>query len=80
VELARTFLDDDLREWEAYVSGGRPGGARGARIYFVCLTTPLERPRFVAHESRDPAAAERELRGLNESDLAALFRTAEPIP
>jgi hypothetical protein len=78
--MARTFMDDGLREWEAYVSGARPGGARGARIYFVCLTTPLERPRSVPHASRDPAAAERELREMSDSDLASLFRTAEPIP
>lgn len=78
--MARTFMDDSLREWEAYVSGGRPGAARGARIYFVCLTALLERPRFIAHASRDPAEAERELRGMSESDLASLFRATEPIP
>lgn len=78
--MARTFMDDGLREWEAYVSGGRPGGARGAGIYFVCLTTPLERPRFVAHASRDPVAAERELRAMSESDLTSLLRAATPIP
>jgi hypothetical protein len=78
--MARTFLSDDLLEWEAYVSGGRPGSEHGARIYFVCLTRPLERPRFVAHESRDPAVAERELLRMSEDELRRLLETAQPVP
>ena len=78
--MARVFLDDELLEWEAYVSGGRPGGARGAHFFFVCLTKALERPRFVPHSTRDPAAAERELRELSEAGLLELFRGSQPIP
>ncbi len=78
--MPRTFLDDDLLEWEAYVSGGKPGSERGAAIYFVCLSAPLERPRFVSHSSRDPSAAERELRQMSESDLVQFFKSAQPIP
>lgn len=78
--MARVFMDDDLLEWEAYVSGGRPESERGARVFFVCLTNPLERPRFVPHESRDPAAAERDLGRWSDAELLELFRGARPIP
>ena len=49
---SRTFLDEGMVRWEAYVSGGQPNTARAARIYFVCLEDPFEPPRWVPHESR----------------------------
>lgn len=77
--LRRTFLDEDLMEWEAYVSGGQPQTAEAARIYFVCLTDPFVRPRWVRHESGDVAAAERQLREFSEEQLVALLGTATPL-
>lgn len=77
--LRRTFLDEDLLEWEAYVSGGQPHTAEAARIYFVCLTDPFVRPRWVRHGSGDVAAAERELRDLTEAQLVELLGTATPL-
>lgn len=77
--MARAFVDDNLLEWEAYVSGGKPGGPRGARIYFVCLSAVLERPRSTPHASQDPAAAERALREMSEADLLELFRASQPL-
>lgn len=59
--MRRTFLDEDLLEWEAYVTGGQPNTSFAARVFFVCLSDPFERPRWVAHESGDVAVAEREL-------------------
>ena len=77
--MRRTFHDESLREWEAYVSGGQPDTEAAARIYFLCLTEPRERARFVTHESRDVAAAESELRGLDDDDLLTMLREAEPL-
>lgn len=77
--MRRTFHDESLREWEAYVSGGQPDTEAAARIYFLCLSEPRERARFVAHESRDVAAAESELRGLDDDDLLTMLREAEPL-
>lgn len=74
-----TFSDDQFDEWEAYVSGGQPGGKAAARIMFVCTSTPTLRPRQVIHESGDPAAAEQELARMDEAALAELFARAEPI-
>lgn len=71
--MRRAFLDEGLLEWEAYVSGGQPGSEAAARIYFVCLTDPYERPRWVRHESGDVAEAHRELRSLSDKELVELL-------
>lgn len=77
--MRRTFLDEDLLEWEAYVTGGQPGTPLAARIFFVCLTDPFERPRWVRHESGDVAAAERDLNDLSDQELLALLGDARPL-
>ncbi|NIW36721.1 MAG: hypothetical protein GWN32_09360 [Gemmatimonadetes bacterium] len=74
-----TFMDDQFDEWEAYVSGGQPGGKAAARIMFVCLSTPAQRPRQIIHESGDPATAEQQLAQMDEARLAELFARSEPI-
>ena len=51
-----------------------------ARLLFVCVTTPDRRPRFVIHESGDPAEAEHELYHMDENRLLELFGSSEPIP
>lgn len=77
--MRRTFHDESLREWEAYVSGGQPEGKAPARIYFLCLTEPRERARYLAHESGDVATAEREVRQLSDDELLELLAEAEPL-
>lgn len=76
--MAREFMDDDMMRWEAYVSGGQPGGAKAARIYFLSLDSPLARARFVPHESGNVAEAERELRAMSDDDLRELLATSVP--
>lgn len=77
--MRRIFHDESLREWEAYVSGGQPETEAAARIYFLCLTEPRERARFVAHESQDVAEAERELSRSDDDELLEMLRSAEPL-
>lgn len=77
--MRRTFLDENLLEWEAYVSGGQPGTRAAARIYFNCLTDRTRRPLYVAHEGGDVAAAHRALGELDTAGLLALLDTAEPL-
>lgn len=77
--MRRTFLDEDLLEWEAYVTGGQPDTPLAARIFFVCLTDPFERPRWVRHESGDVAVAERELDDLDDQDLLVMLEEARPL-
>jgi len=77
--VRRTFHDEDLREWEAYVSGGQPGTEAAARIFFLCLTAPGERARYVPHESGDVATAEKDLLKLDEADLLGLLEDATPL-
>lgn len=77
--MRRTFHDESLREWEAYVSGGQPETEAAARIYFLCLTEPRERARFVTHESRDVAEAERDLHRLEDGDLLEMLQDAETL-
>ena len=74
--MRRTVIDADLLEWEAYVSGGQPDSPASARIYFVCLTDPYERPRWIRHESGDVAAAHRDLHSSSEDRLLELLSEA----
>lgn len=79
--MRRTFYDEDLREWEAYVTGGQPGTEAAARIYFLCLSEPNRRARFVAHESGDVATAERELLEMDDEELLSLLESdSDPLP
>lgn len=77
--LSRTFLDGGMIRWEAYVSGGQPNTPQAARIYFVCLEDPFERPRWVGHESRSVAEATRALAGMSDDDLIELLDQANPL-
>ena len=74
--MAREFMDDDMMRWEAYVSGGQPDGPKAARIYFLSLDSPLARARFVPHDSRSVATAERELRAMSDDDLRELLQAS----
>lgn len=69
--MARTFMDDDMANWEAYVSGGQPGGAKAARIFFLCLDSTMNRARFIPHESGSVADAQRALVEMSDDDLRA---------
>lgn len=77
--MRRTFHDENLREWEVYVTGGQPETDAAARIFFLCLTEKRERPRFLEHESRDVAEAEREIRELSDRELLERLRSARPL-
>lgn len=77
--MRRTFMDEQFDEWEAYVSGGQLGGKAAARIMFVCLSRPEREPRFVVHDSGDPADAETDLHGMSEQGLIELFARSEPL-
>jgi hypothetical protein len=77
--MRRTFLDPNLLEWEAYVSGGQPGTRAAARIYFNCLTDRARRPLFVTHQGGDVAEAQRALGELDKAALVALLDRAEPL-
>lgn len=77
--MRRTFYDEDFLEWEAYVSGGQPEGDAAARLYFLCLTEPSRRARFVREESGNTARAERKLRELDDSELLTLLKRSAPL-
>ena len=77
--LSREFMDADMIRWETYVSGGQPDTPAAARIYFVCLEDPFERPRWVPHESRDVPEATRELAAMSDAELVELLERSEPL-
>ncbi|MFB6240516.1 MAG: hypothetical protein ABEJ46_02965 [Gemmatimonadota bacterium] len=77
--MRRTFYDEDFLEWEAYVSGGQPRSEAAARLYFLCLTEPSRRARFVKEESGNTAEAERKLEQLDDGDLLELLKRSEPL-
>ena len=63
------FMDNDMANWEAYVSGGQPGSPKVARIFFLCLDSAMNRARFILHASGSVAAAERALIDMSDDDL-----------
>jgi len=77
--LSRQFMDAGMIRWEAYVSGGQPDTAAAARIYFVCLEDPFERPRWVEHESRSVTEATRTLAALSDEGLVELLAQSAPL-
>lgn len=78
--MRRTFMDEGFDEWEAYVSAGVPYTDDAARIVFVCVSRPDQRPRVVQHASGDAAEAEHELSHMSDADLLELFGGSEPLP
>jgi hypothetical protein len=77
--LSRTFLDEGMVRWEAYVSGGQPNTPHAARIYFVCLEDPFAPPRWLPHESRSVAEATRALADMSDADLLGLHSRSTPL-
>lgn len=77
--MRRTFMDDQFDEWEAFVSGGQPGGSQAARILFNCTSTPGRSPRYVIHASGDPADAERDLYNMDDAGVIELFKSSEEL-
>jgi hypothetical protein len=71
--MARTFVDEDFLTWEAYVSGGQPDSPEAARIFFLCLDARTTPARFVEHQSRSVAAAERDLLNVTDEDLREML-------
>ncbi|MFQ5529742.1 MAG: hypothetical protein ACE5FP_05270 [Gemmatimonadota bacterium] len=71
--MARQFMDDDMANWEAYVSGGQPGSTKVSRIFFLCLDSPMNRARYVEHDSGSVAEAERALIEMSDDDLRAVL-------
>jgi hypothetical protein len=47
---------------------------------FDCVSSPTRQPRFVKHESGDPATAEHSLFHMEEADLLELFANSESLP
>ena len=74
--MARTFMDQNLLEWEAYVSGGQPDSPQAARIFFLCMDARNDPARYVERASRDVAEAERALSEMSDDELRDLLTTA----
>lgn len=78
-ELSRQFMDEGMIRWEAYVSGGQPNTDAAAKIYFVCLEDPFERPRWVTHTSRSVAEATRTLSEMSDTNLVEILQESQPL-
>jgi hypothetical protein len=77
--MARVFVDPDLREWEAYPSGGPYGLPDDAKIVFHCLSDPEERPRFLRRRGEDNAQVAAEVERWSDDELRALLAESEPL-
>jgi len=77
--MAKTFVDENFLNWEAYVSGGQPDSPEAARIFFLCLDARTTPARFVEHESRSVVAAERDLLSASDEDLREMLARSVQI-
>ena len=77
--MAKTFVDENFLNWEAYVSGGQPDSPEAARIFFLCLDARSTPARFVEHASRSVAAAERDLLQASDDDLREMLARSVQI-
>jgi hypothetical protein len=73
----RSFQDEAGRRWSGSVISGRfAGGEKQAEVIFVCEDEPGETKRFARLES-PPSRAADEWRGMDESQVRALFRDSQ---
>lgn len=77
--MTRTFYDEDLRSWEAYVSGGQPGSVHAARLFFVCRDDPEAFPRYARYEGGNVADAQRALMVYSDRELVELLEESVPL-
>ena len=80
--MTRTFQDNDLLLWEAYVAAPRLGrnqaDRRGARIVFHCLTDRTRRARVLKQDA-DRTEVENRVVNAEESELTELLSAAESL-
>ena len=69
--MTRTIVDDNFLTWEIYVTGGQPD-------FFLCLDARTSPARFVEHESRSVAAAERDLLEHTDAELKEMLARSVP--
>jgi len=77
--MTRTFYDSNLRQWEAYVSGGQPGSVHAARIFFICPQDPEADPRYVRHAGGNAAEAQAALLEYADKHLVDLLEESLPL-
>lgn len=76
--IRQTFPDSDLREWEAYSSGGRFGLPGNSKLIFHCISDPGVAPRYVL-PGGDSADVARDIREMDSAELSRLFESAREL-
>lgn len=77
--MTRSFYDSNLRQWEAYVSGGQPGSVHAARIFFICQQDPDATPRYVRYAGGNAAEAQAALLEYADKELVGLLEESIPL-
>ncbi len=77
--MTRSFYDSNLRQWEAYVSGGQPGSVHAARIFFICPQDPDATPRYVPYAGGNAAEAQAALLEYADTELVGLLEESIPL-
>jgi hypothetical protein len=76
--MGRTFVDENLRVWEAFPSGSKRGFAERPRIIFHCTTDRTIRPRFIDADG-DQADAERAVAVMPADQLLSWLKKSAEI-
>lgn len=78
--MSRTFVDDDLRLWEVYPSGGKYGLPVAPKIVFHCMSDAQARPRYLpGAEQQDEAEAADWVSDVSDDELRNLLRHSREI-
>lgn len=77
--MTRTFLDQDLMEWEAFATTPRGGLPSPGRILFRCLSDQSIRTRVHQVEG-SRSDAERWIQEAEEEDLRDLLAGTQEMP
>lgn len=73
--MARTLLDDELKEWEVFATTGRYGAPDHARVMFRCVSDPGERA-LAAVIDGDKSDAEALVSERSDDDLKEMMAAA----
>jgi hypothetical protein len=79
--MSRTFIDENLHQWEVFPSGGKFGLPERPKVVFLCLSdpSPASRGRFVLLPDADEATAQEAVCDASDDRLRELLSQSRAL-
>lgn len=79
--MSRTFIDENLHQWEVFPSGGRFGLPDRPKIVFLCLSdpSPASRGRYILLPEVDEATAQEVIGDASDDRLRELLSQSRAL-